>query len=256
EDTSQYLYISSTGVFYPYLTTDIPEDGPVLLSDDPPQEQPSYGVMKALSENEVRGAFGDRGTIVRPGYIVGPGDPTDRWTYWPVRIARGGEILVPGRKTDPVQYIDVRDLIAWVIRLAEDRVGGTFNAVGPGRKQTMEEFVYGLGATTAEPLSWTWIEDYEWLTAYPLRRRNDGSTSGLQYAVPWIMAEGDALGHMQIDNRRAIAAGLTYRPLADTARDTVAWRTSDAVPQTLRDQPRYVLAAEQETAMLEAWRSR
>lgn len=256
EATGQYLYISSTGVFNPYLTTNIPEDGPILLADDPPQEQPSYGVMKALSENEVRGAFGDRGTIVRPGYIVGPGDPTDRWTYWPVRIARGGEILVPGRKTDPVQYIDVRDLIDWVIRLAENRVGGTFNAVGPGRRQTMEEFVYGLGATTAEPLSWTWIEDYEWLTAYPLRRRNNGSTSGLQYAVPWIMAEGDALGHMQIDNRRALSAGLTYRPLADTARDTVAWRMSDAVPQALRDQPRYVLTAEQETAMLEAWRSR
>lgn len=252
----RYLYVSSTGVFYPYRTTNIAEDGPILLADDPPQDPPSYGVMKALSENEVRGGLGDRATIVRPGYIVGPGDLSDRWTYWPVRVSRGGEILVPGRRTDPVQYIDVRDLIGWMIRLVEDGVGGTFNAVGPGRRQTMAEFVYGLGATTSVPLSWTWIEDYEWLKSYPLRTRQDGSTSGLEYAIPWVMVEGDALGHMQIDNARALTAGLRLRPLADTARDTVAWRLSDAVPQALRDQPRYVLTAEQERAMLEAWRGR
>jgi len=254
--TSRYVYISSTGVFYPYRTTDIAEDGPILLADDPPQEQPSYGVMKGLSESEVRAGFGDGATIVRPGYIVGPGDTTDRWTYWPVRVARGGEIMVPGLKSDPVQYIDVRDLIAWIVRLVEGGVGGTFNAVGPGRHQTMAEFVYGLGATTSVPLSWTWIEDYEWLKAYPLRTRQDGSTSGLEYAIPWVLPEGDALGHMQIDNRKALAAGLTFRPLADTARDTVVWRASDAVPQALRDQPRYVLTPEQEQAMLDAWAKR
>lgn len=252
----QYLYISSTGVFYPYRTTNIAEDGPTLLADDPPREQPTYGVMKGLSENEVRAGFGDRATIVRPGYIVGPGDPSDRWTYWPVRIARGGEIMVPGHRDDPVQYIDVRDLIAWVIRLVDDRVGGTFNAVGPGRKQTMQEFAYGVAATTSIPLSWTWIDDYEWLKTYPLRRREDGTTSGLEYAIPWVLPEGDALGHMQIDNRKAISAGLTYRPLAATARDTVVWRQSDAVPQALRDQSRYVLSEAQEREMLAAWTAR
>jgi 2'-hydroxyisoflavone reductase len=249
----QYVYISSTGVFYPYQTINIPEDGPILLADDPPREQPTYGVMKALSENEVRAGFGDGATIVRPGYIVGPGDTTDRWTYWPIRIVRGGEIMVPGHRDDPVQYVDVRDLIAWVIRLVEGGVGGTFNAVGPGRRQTMQEFVYGVASITSAPLSWTWIDDYEWLRNYPLRRRDDGTTSGLEYAVPWILPEGDALGHMQIDNRRAIAAGLVYRPLADTARDTVAWRQSDAVPQAQRDQPRYVLTEQQEREMLAAW---
>jgi 2'-hydroxyisoflavone reductase len=120
----------------------------------------------------------------------------------------------------------------------------------------MAEFVYGLGATTTVPLNWTWIEDYEWLKAYPLRTRPDGSTSGLAYAIPWVLPEGDALGHMRIDNRKALAAGLTFRPLADTARDTVVWRASDAVPQALRDQPRYVLTPEQERAMLEAWAKR
>lgn len=252
----RYMYVSSTGVFYPYRTTNIPEDGPILLEDDPPQDPPSYGVMKARSENEVRAAFPDGAIIVRPGYIVGPGDTTDRWTYWPVRIWRGGEILVPGRRTDPVQYIDVRDLTEWMIRLLENGTTGTYNAVGPARRQTMEEFVYGVAATTSVDLSWTWIEDYDWLRNYPLRRTQDGGTMGLIYAVPWIMAEGDQLGHMQIDGSRAIAAGLTFRPLATTAADTVAWRLSDAAPQSLRESPRYVLTPEQERAMLEAWKRR
>lgn len=252
----RYLYVSSTGVFLPYRTTNIPEDGPIQLADDPPQDPPSYGVMKALSENEVRGAFPEGAIVVRPGYIVGPGDTTDRWTYWPVRISRGGEILVPGRRTDPVQYIDVRDLTEWMIRLLEEGTTGTFNAVGPVRRQTMEEFVYGVAATTPVDLSWTWIEDYDWLRSYPLRRTQDGRTFGLTYAVPWIMAEGDQLGHMQIDGRRAVAAGLTFRPLATTAADTVAWRLSDAVPQVLRESPRYVLTPEQERAMLDAWKRR
>jgi 2'-hydroxyisoflavone reductase len=252
----QYLYVSSTGVFYPYLTTNIPEDGPVRLVDEPPQDPPSYGVMKALSENEVRAGFGDRATIVRPGYIVGPGDPSDRWTYWPVRVARGGEVLVPGRRTDPVQYIDVRDLLTWTVGLLESHTGGTFNAVGPTHRQTMAEFVSGLAPLATTPVRWTWIEDYDWLKSYPLRKLRDGSTSGLTYAIPWVMVEGDALGHMQIDGRKAAAAGLTCRPLLETARDTLAWRASDAAPQELREHPRYVMTAEQEQAMLTAWHTR
>lgn len=252
----RWVYVSSTGVFWPYRSVDIVEDGPVLLRDEPPQEQPTYGVMKALSEAEVRGAFGDRALIVRPGYIVGPGDTSDRWTYWPVRIARGGEILVPGRREDPVQYIDVRDLTSWMMDMVDQGTGGTFNAVGPARPQTLAEFVYGVAATVATPLSWTWIEDYEWLKAYPFTRQQDGTTSGLVYAVPWILSEGDDLGHMRIDGRRALAAGLTPRALADTARDTLEWRLSEAVPAALRERPRYVMTPEQEREVLEAWKSR
>lgn len=252
----RYLYVSSTGVFLPYLTTNIPEDGPIALTDTPPRDPPSYGVMKALSENETRAAFGDDAIVVRPGYIVGPGDASDRWTYWPVRIARGGEILVPGRRTDPVQYIDVRDLTEWMIRLLEDGTTGTFNATGPARRQTLEEFVYGVASITPVELSWTWIEDYEWLRSYPLRTLPGGETRGLTAAVPWVIVEGEHLGHMQIDNSRARAAGLEFRPLAVTAMDTVEWRLSDAVPEPLRSQPRYVMTDEDERRMLEAWRAR
>jgi 2'-hydroxyisoflavone reductase len=152
--------------------------------------------------------------------------------------------------------VDVRDLSAWIIKLIEDGASGTFNATGPAARQTLSQFVEGLAPLARSPLTYTWIEDYEWLRRYPLRKRADGSTAGLTYSVPWIMAEGDELGHMQIDNRKAIAAGLRFRPLLQTARDIIAWRESDAVPEALRKQPRYVLSAEEEAAMLRAWKAR
>ena len=170
----RFMYVSSTGVFFPYRTVDIPEDGPIVLQDDPPQNPPSYGVMKALSENEVRSGFADKSIIVRPNYIVGPGDTTDRFTYWPVRVARGGEVLVPGRKTDFVQYTDVRDLAEWMIALLENGTAGTFNATGPAGKQTLEQFVTALAPLASTALTYTWIEDYEGLRRYPLRVRPGG----------------------------------------------------------------------------------
>jgi hypothetical protein len=106
------------------------------------------------------------------------------------------------------------------------------------------------------PVQYTWVDDYAWLKQYPLRKRADGSTEGLTYAVPWILPEGDELGHMQIDTRKARSAGLTFRPLLTTARDIVAWRESPAAPEGLRKQPRYVLTPEQEQAMLVAWKAR
>ena len=257
KDSAKYfMYVSSTGVFLPYKTINIPEDGPILLVDDPPQDPPSYGVMKALSENEAKRVFGDNAIIVRPNYIVGPGDTTDRFTYWPVRIAKGGEVLVPGRKTDFVQYTDVRDLADWFIALIEKGTTGTFNATGPYPKQTLEQFVNALAPLAKTPVTFTWIEDYQWLRNYPLRTAANGRTSGLTFAVPWVMAEGNSLGHTQIDNRKAVAAGLKFRPLIETARDTIAWRASDAVPAALRATPRYVLTEEQERAILTAWKAR
>ena len=252
---SRYMYISSTGVFLPYRTVDIPEDGPVPLTDTPPQTPPSFGVMKAQSEQEVRTGMPGRDLIIRPGYIVGPGDTSDRFTYWPVRIARGGEVLVPGRKTDLVQYVDVRDLAEWLVALIDGDVTGTFNVTGPASKQTMAQFVDGLQPLARAPITQTWIEDYEWLKQYPLRKKADGTTEGLTYAIPWVMADGEDLGHTQISNRKAIANGLTFRPLLTTARDTLSWRESSAAPEGLRKQPRYVLTAEQEQQILAAWKA-
>jgi 2'-hydroxyisoflavone reductase len=244
-DSGLYVYVSSTGVFYPYLTTDIGEDGPILLADDPPREQPTYGVMKALSERAVRAVFGERAIVVRPGYIVGPGDSTDRFPYWPVRIHRGGTILVPGKPDDPVQLIDVRDLIEWMVRLIESRTGGTFNAVGPSARLTMAEFVHGARAAVSAPVSWVWVDDYDFLEA-----------QRLTYAIPWILPRGDQLGAMRISNARAVAAGLTCRPLAATVRETIDWWYSGAVTEERRRSARFAITAERESEIIEAWRAR
>jgi 2'-hydroxyisoflavone reductase len=243
---THYLFVSSTGVFYPYLTIGATEDVQPRLADDPPRDPPSYGVMKALSEREVQQAFGDRAIIVRPNYIVGPGDTTDRFPYWPVRIARGGEVLVPGPHDQPVQFIDVRDLTEWMIRLIETGTTGVFNAAGPfPRQATIAEMVYGIRAVTTEPVDWVWIDDHEFLSGQRLRAM-----------VPWIMPAGNSLGHTRVNYDRAVANGLTFRPLATTVRDTLDWWASDAVPASRRAEPQFVLSPEREASIIAAWRAR
>jgi 2'-hydroxyisoflavone reductase len=245
KDSGCYLFVSSTGVFLPYLTTDITEDVPVRTADDPPREQMSYGVMKALSEQAVRDVFGSRAIIVRPGYVVGPGDSTDRFPYWPQRIHRGGAILVPGKPDDPVQLIDVRDLTEWMVRLIEHKTGGTFNAVGPLAPLTMAEFVYGARAAVSTAVSWVWVSDYDFLEAQRLR-----------FAIPWILPRGDQVGALRINKDRAVAAGLTYRPLALTVRDTLEWWQSDAVSNERRQNARFAIPAPREAEILAAWEAR
>jgi len=247
KDTAdRYLYVSSTGVYLPYRNPDIREDTPLVLADDPTREEMSYGVMKSLSEIEVRKAFGeDRALIIRPTYIVGPGDTSDRFTYWPVRIRRGGNVLVPGRMNDPVQFVDVRDLTEWMIHLLERGAAGTFNAAGPLGGMTMAEMVYGIRAATTTPVEWTWIDDYDFLREHRLR-----------FAIPWLMAVDDWLGAPRINIERAVASGLTFRPLATITRDTLAWWDSNAVTDERRANARFVLTAEREREVLEAWKAR
>ena len=126
----------------------------------------------------------------------------------------------------------------------------------PGEVPVRRRHLQGRLQLARTPLTYTWIDDYDWLSKYPLRKRSDGGVEGLTESVPWVMAQGDDLGHMRIDNRKAVAAGLTFRPLLTTARDTIQWRESDAVPEALKKQPRYVITPEQERALLEAWKAR
>jgi len=242
-----YLYVSSTGVYYPYLTTEIGEDREVDLVDTSGGENGSsvYGVMKATSEKAAQEAFVGRTIVVRPGYIVGPGDYTDRFTYWPVRLERGGEILVPGKKGDLVQCIDVRDLTEWMIHLVEDQTFGVFNATGPGSPLTMEEFIYGMRATTSAQLSWTWVDDYDFLQEHRV-----------SFAIPWLMPLDDHLGSQRIDISRAVAHGLVYRPMAVTALDILKWWHSDALTDERRAAARFVLTPEREAEILAAWNAR
>jgi 2'-hydroxyisoflavone reductase len=237
--------VSSTGVYLPYRTANIREDTKLVLADDPPLERPSYGVMKSLSEMEVQKALPRGAIVVRPTYIVGPGDTSDRFPYWPVRAERGGEVLVPGKKTDPVQFIDVRDLTEFMIRLIENGTTGVFNVAGPANRLSMEEFVHGVRAGTSSEVTWTWIEDYDFLLEQKL-----------QFAIPWLMLTEDYLGSAQINIDRAKAAGLTFRPLGLTVMDTLGWWHSDAVPAERKVGPRFVLTPERELEILAAWKAK
>jgi 2'-hydroxyisoflavone reductase len=242
-----YLYISSTGVFYPYLTTEIEEDTDLVLVDESEGKDMAswYGVMKAKSEIEARKVFGERTCIVRPGYIVGPLDWTHRGTYWPERLTRGGEVLVPGKKTDRVQQIDVRDLTEWIVHLLENGTHGVFNATGPASPMTLQEFVYGMRAATASEVTWTWIEDYDFLQEH-----------GVDYAIPWVLPVGNNVGSQRISVDRAKAAGLTYRPVALTAMETLEWYYSDAVTDEQRATPPMVITPEREDELLATWKAR
>lgn len=253
-----YVYISSTGVFLPYRRPAIDESVEPLLADEPPLETPSYGVMKALSEREAERAFPGRAIIVRPHFIVGPGDTTYRFPFWPVRLQRGGEVLAPGRRNDPVQFVDVRDLTEWIIRdLVEGARPGVYNAAGPREHLTMEQFLYGAHAVFDSEVDWVWIDDYDFLRSFPLRTAADGRTFGLQGAVPWIMLHGDNEYMTSIVSHRARQSGLRWRPFAETVRATIDWWNHDApAAWTAAAAERFPYTAEQEAAMIAAWKSR
>ena len=156
----KYLFVSSTGVYIPYLTTDIREDAPVDTIDDPETEVVNgrtFGALKALAEEEARTTFPDTHLVLRPTYIIGPGDPTDRYTYWPVRLARGGEVLAPGTPDDPMQHVDVRDLAAFMIRAVEDDFTGTYNVTGPREPLTMGGLLERTRAAVGSDATLTWV---------------------------------------------------------------------------------------------------
>jgi 2'-hydroxyisoflavone reductase len=230
DNAGVYMYTSSTGVYYPYFGKDIKENTkPVLKVPEGITKvqfgEYDYGVMKANSEIEVLNGFGkERSIIVRPTYMMGPGDQTDRFTYWPERLALGGELMVPGKQDDPVQYIDVRDVANWMIRLAENRQAGTYNAVGPASATGMHAFIYGVHAAFNSAADFVMIPDYDFLTKH-----------NVLDAIPWIMPVGDNAGSARVSNKFAIANGLTYTPLTESVRDIHEWWNSDAVAEAKRN---------------------
>jgi len=205
-----------------------------------------YGPLKAASEAEAKAQFGaDAVTIIRPGLIVGPGDESDRFTYWPQRLARGGTVLAPGDGGDPVQFVDARDLAEWTVRMAEKRQAGVFNATGPGRAMTMRQMLAGIaGGVRARP-------ELTWVAADWLAREKVYGWSDLPV---WLPGSGDTAGFHRRSIRRATAAGLTFRPLGVTAADTLAWW--NAQPAERRSKMKAGLTAEREAALLAAWTAR
>lgn len=173
-----------------------------------------YGPLKARSEKEAEKWFPGITTVVRPGLIVGPGDETDRFTYWPVRLDRGGDVLAPGDGSDAVQFIDTRDLSEWMIRLAEAKAFGIFNAMGPGFELTMQEMLLGVRAATTAGAR------LHWAPADFLEKQKVSAWGDMPV---WVPGGGDEGGFSRRSNKKAMAAGLTFRPLAQTALDTLAW---------------------------------
>jgi len=204
-----------------------------------------YGPLKALSEKEAEKQFPGKATIIRPGLIVGPGDETDRFTYWPVRLARGGEVLAPGDGSDPVQIIDARDLAEWTIRMAEARTLGTFNATGPAHPLLMKGMLTGIAAAIHADAKPVWVPT-DFLESEKVEAWSDMPV--------WIPARGDTAGFAKRSIRKALGAGLTFRPLDTTAADTLAWFKQQ--PAERQAKLKSGLTSAREAEILAKWKSK
>ncbi|HVZ94080.1 MAG TPA: hypothetical protein VG797_06180 [Phycisphaerales bacterium] len=246
----RYIFVSSVSAYASNAKVDADESEPTATLADPTVETmgtnfENYGGLKALCEQAVEKALPGRTANVRPGYIVGPGDTSDRFTYWPVRADKGGEMLAPGSPDDPIEIIDVRDLGAWLVRLAENGSTGIFNAVGPEKPAKWEEVVEACVAASSNKPTVTWVPA-DFIT------ENAGPEGG---GFPiWIPPVGEYAGFHRWKNTRARAAGLTFRPIADTARDTLAWFKT--LPEARQAKLNAGPSPEQEAKLLEAWKSR
>jgi 2'-hydroxyisoflavone reductase len=218
------------------------EDAPVGPDDIPESEWDGYGPNKVLAERVVQEVFGARTLITRPPVIVGPGDRSDRFTYWVDRIDDGGDILVQGEPDDPIQFIDVRDLAEFYVHLLEESVTGIYNTEGPGSPLTAAGLVWGIKAVTSTPSEFHWV-DWDFLI-------DAGETP--QGSLPfWQPPRGDYRNYGRMDNSRAIDKGLRFRPLAVTARETLEWHRSRDPAQ--QDRLRVGLSRQREAELLRLW---
>ncbi|MBK9187945.1 MAG: NAD-dependent epimerase/dehydratase family protein [Phycisphaerales bacterium] len=249
-----YTFVSSMSVYASNAQIGLDESAPVGTMADPSVETmgesfENYGPLKALCEQAAEAAMPGRVANVRPGLIVGPGDPTGRFTYWPARIDKGGEVLAPGNPDDPVQYIDVRDLAEWIIRLAQANVAGVFNALGPpadpGSRCTIGQVLSACMTNSANDASLTWV------SAAFLREQGVSPWGDMPL---WIPPEGESVGFHQRSNAKAVGAGLTFRPVGVTCADTLAW--FKGLPETARANAARGLSSEREAAVLKAWHAR
>jgi 2'-hydroxyisoflavone reductase len=243
-----YIYVSSISVYPDMSKPGTDETAPVATIDEPTTEKidgRTYGALKALSEKAAEAAMPGKVAVVRPGLIVGPEDPTDRFTYWPVRVARGGEVLAPGSPDDPIQLIDVRDLGEFLVRLIDDRTTGVFNALGPDRTLTMGRTLEACKQVARSDATFTWV-DADFLEKQDVHAWSD--------MPAWVPNAGETAGFAKVSNARAIKAGLTFRPIADTAKATLDWFRS--LPDDRRTKMRAGLPHEREAKVLAAWKAR
>lgn len=218
---AHYTLISSLSVYRDFSVPGIREEAAVKTLADERNEavtsgrNGTYGPLKALCEQAAEAAMPGRVLHVRPGLIVGPYDPTDRFTYWPVRVARGGKVVAPPDPHASVQFLDARDLARWIVLMAERKKAGIYNATGPAVPLTFAEFVAACRAVVGSTATFLWASE-ALLTAQQVR--------------PWIdlplWVPETSRGFLQVDASKARSAGLTYRPLAATIMDTLRWAQS------------------------------
>jgi 2'-hydroxyisoflavone reductase len=263
-NTKHYMFISTTSVYRDQSEIGINENSPTVPMPDgldpyqPDQRNErqlaassnpaNYGAFKARAEVEVQNQYPGINTIIRPSLIVGPLDRTDRFTYWPARIDQGGEVLAPDKPEDPCQFIDSRDLAEWTIRMAEAREFGTYNALGPDKPLTIGEMLYGIKAVTTAGAQFTWVP-WEFLQAQGIR-------PWTQMTV-WMPPYGRTAGYQRRSAAKAIAKGLTFRPLAVTAKDTLDWhktRPAEEQAATLEGKING-LSMKREAEVLAAWKA-
>lgn len=245
-----YIYVSSVSAYASFAKPNDEDSALGKLSDESIEkvDGETYGPLKALCEKSVLAALPGRAAIVRPGYVVGPNDHTDRFTYWPARAARGGEMLVPGTPRDHIQFIDVRDLARFTIDIAERSVHGTFNLVTPPGKYTMGHLIRASLASAQALAHPSPPPRATWVTAEFLQKHDPS----LDADIPiWSPQSGDSAGFAEISDARALRAGLRITPLEETVRDTLAWHLSR--PQAERDKLRAGLAPAREEELLAAW---
>jgi 2'-hydroxyisoflavone reductase len=213
----KYIFISSISVYSEFRKVGISEEDPVGKLEDETVEEitgETYGPLKALCEKTVQEIYKDRALIVRPGLIVGPHDPTDRFTYWPMRVKRGGDMITPDKPQTPIQIIDVRDLSQFIIKLIENDASGIYNATGPDHELMMGEFL-----ETCKQVSGS-VATFHWASAGFLKEHEVAPWSDMPV---WIPDTEEDAGFSRVDISKALNAGLLFRPLEDTVRDTIAW---------------------------------
>lgn len=244
DQVDHYTFISTLSVYSDESTPGQDETGAVgTLADESIEtvNGETYGPLKVLCERAALTALPGRALIIRPGLIVGPHDPTDRFTYWPARVARGGSILAPGRPDQPVQFIDVRDLAEWIMHLVEHSITGIFNAAGPERPLPMKTFLEQCQTAAGSQVDWVWVDE-----AFLLQQ-----AVGAFVEMPlWVPSAYQAFNTFRFE--RAMAAGLVHRPILETIRDTLAWQAGRAADHVWRAG----LSPARETELLRAWRAR
>lgn len=254
-NVDRYVFISTISVYSDNSKPGMDESGPLAEytgADAMKETQATlranlglYAPLKALSEKETEKWFPGKSLIIRPGLIVGPGDESDRFTYWPVRVERGGEVLAPGTPNDTVQFIDARDLAEWTIRMVEQRATGIFNATGPNYKLTIGKMLDEIKSAEKSNAQFTWV-DADFLTAQKVRAWSDMPV--------WVAPRGEQTGFSQISIKKALSKGLTFRTIGDTTQATLEWFKKQ--PAERQEKLRTGISAEREAAVLAAWHAK